>query len=182
MGPKRRSTEGAGSSSSSLLHKVARTPGRKGVRLRSQSKQIVENVWAFFPTINRKAVVKRTAEATGLSERTIRDIHKEHVARDGQLLTPVKRYTTSQIRINPDTFDREAIRRLVHAFYIRREYPTIAAVLEKAKEECGFPGGRFCLWRVLKEMGFTYKKRDNKKYIYEQTHILTDYTQTETRT
>ena len=108
MGPKRRSTEGAGSSSSSLLHKVARTPGRKGVRLRSQSKQIVENVRAFFEkekacksTINRKAVVKRTAEATGLSERTNRDIHKEHVARDGQLLTPVKRYTTSRIRINP---------------------------------------------------------------------------------
>ena len=103
MGPKRRSTEGAGSSSSSLLHKVARTPWRKGVRLiRSQSKHIVENVRAFFEkekacksTINRMAVVKRTAEATGLSERTIRDIHKEHVARDGQLLTPVKRYTTS---------------------------------------------------------------------------------------
>ena len=139
----------------------------------------MENVRAFFEkekacksTINRMAVVKRTAEATGLSERTLRDIHKEHVARDGQLLTPVKRYTTSRIRINPDTFDREAIRRLVHAFYIRREYPTIAAVLEKAKEECGFPGGRFCLWRVLKEMGFTYKKRDNKKYIYEQTNIL----------
>ena len=103
MGPKRRSTEGAGSSSSSLLHKVARTPGRKGVRLRSQSKHIVENVRAFFEkekacksTINRMAVVKRTAEATGLSERTIHDIHKEHVARDGQLLTPVKRYTTSR--------------------------------------------------------------------------------------
>ena len=62
----------------------------------------MENVRAFFEkekacksTINRMAVVKRTAEATGLSERTIHDIHKEHVARDGQLLTPVKRYTTS---------------------------------------------------------------------------------------
>ena len=61
-----------------------------------------ENVRAFFEkekacksTINRMAVVKRTAEATELSERTIRDIHKGHVARDGQLLTPVKRYTTS---------------------------------------------------------------------------------------
>ena len=44
-------------------------------------------------------------------------------------------------------------------------------MLEKATEEYGFPGGRFCPWRVLKEMGFTYKKRDNKKYIYEQTNI-----------
>ena len=142
----------------------------------------MENVRAFFEkekacksTINRMAVMKRTAEATGLSERTIHDIHKKHVARDGQLLTPVKRYTTSRIRINPDTFDREAIRRLVHvivhAFYIRREYPTIAAVLEKAKEECGFPGGRFCLWRVLKEMGFTYKKETTKNtYTNRQTY------------
>ena len=28
------------------------------------------------------------------------------------------------------------------------------------------------MWRVLKEMGFTYKKRDNKRYIYEQRHII----------
>ena len=76
---------------------------------------LFEKEKACKSTINRMAVVKRTAEATRLSERTIRDIHKEHVAHDGQLLTPVKRYTTSRIRINPDTFDREAIRRLVHA-------------------------------------------------------------------
>ena len=40
---------------------------------------------------DRMAVVKRTTEATGLSERTVRDIHKEYVARDGQLLTTLKR-------------------------------------------------------------------------------------------
>ena len=28
------------------------------------------------------------------------------------------------------------------------------------------------MWRVLKKMGFTYKKRDNKRYIYEQCHII----------
>ena len=112
MGPKRSSTEGAGSSSSSLLHKVARTLGRKGVR------------------------------------------------------------------------------RLVHAFYIRRKYPTITAVLEKAREECGFPGGRFCFWRVLKGMGFTYIQETRQQKIHvrthkhtgTKTHILVHYTQTETRT
>ena len=145
MGQKRKSPEGAGSSSSSMLHKVARTPGRKGVRLRSQTTQIVENVRPFFEkdkacklTINRMAVVKCTAEATGLSEKTVCDINKEHFACDGQLLTAVKRYIASRIRINPDTFDWEAIRRLVHAFYIRWEYPTVAAVLEMAKELCAF--------------------------------------------
>ena len=60
----------------------------------------MENVRAFFEkekacklTINMMAVVKCTAEAIGLSERTVRDIHKEHVAHDGQFLTPLKRYT-----------------------------------------------------------------------------------------
>ena len=166
------------SSSSQVVHKVAKPPGQ-GVRLQSQTKKVVENVRKFFEkekvcraTINRMAVVKRTAEATGLSEKTIRTIHKEFIAYDGQLLTPVKRYMVSRIRVNPDAFDREAIRRLVHGFYTRREYPTLDGVLKKAREECGFPGGRFCLWRLLGQLGFTYKKRDNKKYIYEQTNIL----------
>ena len=114
---------------------------------------MVENVRKFFEkekvcraTINRMAVVKRTAEATGLSEKTIRTIHEEFIACDGQLFTPVKRYMASHIRVNPDAFDREAIRQLVHGFYTRREYPTLDGVLKKAREECGFPGGRFCLW------------------------------------
>lgn len=107
MATKKKSTDG-GSSSQAVL-KVAKAPGQ-GVRLTSQSRKIVESIRKFFEkekacrsTINRMAIVKRTAEATGLSERTVRNIHKESVASDGQLLTPVKRYTVSRIRINPDS-------------------------------------------------------------------------------
>ena len=35
-----------------------------------------------------------------------------------------------------------------------------------------FSAGRFCLWRCLKEMGFVYKKRDTKRYIYKQKYII----------
>ena len=103
------------------------------------------------------AVVKRTAEPTGLSEKTIRTIHTESISCDGQLLTPLKSYMVSRIRVNPDAFDREAIRWLVHGFYTRREYPILNGVVEKAKEECGFPGGRFCLLQLFQQLGFTYK-------------------------
>ena len=44
--------------------------------------------------------------------------------------------------------------------------------MDKIKKEFGFPGGRFCLWRVLKEMGYSYKKKDNKQFLYEQRNIL----------
>ena len=136
----------------------------------------MENVQAFFekekackPTINRMAVAKRTAEATRLSERTVRDIHKEHVARDGQVLTPVKRYTASRIRINPDTFDREAIRRLVHAFYIRRKYPTIAAVLEKAG-----------VWLSRRQILPLESTKRNGVYIQETRRTKNTYTNRQT--
>ena len=91
---------------------------------------------------------------------------------DGTFLTPVRRYTASRIRVNPDSFDQGVIRRIVHSFYERKEYPTVSGVLEKVKEQCGFPGGRFCMWRVLRELGFSYKKRDGKQYIYEQRNTI----------
>ena len=138
-----------------------------------QSQTVVENVREFFvkekicrAIINRMAVVKKTAEATGLLEKATWIINKEFIACESQLLTPVKRYMVSHIRVDPDAFDREAIQRLVHGFYTRREYPTLDGVLQKAREECGFPGGRFCLWRLLRQLVFTC---DN---IYEQTNIL----------
>ena len=86
---------------------------------------------------------------------------------DGTLLTPVKWYAASRVRVNPDAFDKEVIRRVVLAFYARKEYPTLSAVLEKLKEECSFPGGRYCLWRVLCDMGFSCKKKDGKQFIYK---------------
>ena len=48
----------------------------------------------------------------------------------------------------------------------------MSSLLEKVKEAYGFPGGRFCLWRVLRDMGFAYKKRDTRQYIYEQPRII----------
>ncbi len=98
-------------------------------------------------------VMERTAAATGVSVITIKRIVC------GQFLTPARRYAASRIRVNPDSFDQGVIRRVVHSFYERKEYPTVSGVLEKIKEQCGFPGGRFCMWRVLREMGYSYKKR-----------------------
>ena len=122
--------------------------------------------------LKRSCVAERTAAATGVSTRIVHNIRKELVSHDGELLTLLKRYSTSRVRINPDSFDREAIRRVVHGFYERKEYPTLCALLEKVKEECSFLGGRYCLWRILRQMGFNYKKRDNQQFVYERRDIL----------
>ena len=158
-------------------HTAAKQLGR-GVRIKSQTKIVVENVRKFFESEKTKGhrravnVVQRTAQATGLSIRSVKRIHQEYVSHDCKFLTPVKRYSVSRIRVNPDSFDRAVIKRLVHGFYRRKEYPNITGVLEKAKAECSFPGGRFCMWRLLKELGFYYKKRDRRRYVLEQQHVI----------
>ena len=99
----------------------------KGRRISLQSKYIVENVSAFLEKaklkgsfIKRLSVVKRTAEATDLSLRTINRIHQEYVSHHGQFPTPVKRYGVSRIRINPNSFDREIIVEPVINFTVKR--------------------------------------------------------------
>ena len=67
------------------------------MRLTSQTKQIVENVRQFFEkerrtgkSIKRMQVVERTAEATGISVRSVRNIHSEFIDCEEKLFTPVK--------------------------------------------------------------------------------------------
>ena len=151
-----------GSSSSSSInqepqpiHKVAKRPG-KWVRLTSQTKYVIEKVRQFFEkekrkgsSIKRERIVERTIEATGVSMRSVRNIHNEYISREGKLLTPIKRYTISRVHVNPDCFNKEVIQRTVHSFYTQQQYPTLTTILAKLKEDGVFGGGRFCLWKVL---------------------------------
>ena len=175
MGKTTISSSGQCSSSEVQLYKVAEMPGR-GVRLTLQSKYIVESVRNFFEkewsARMSSRVIERSAVATGVSVRSVRKIHKEFISRDGEILTPLRRYAASQVRVNANSFDQEVIRHFVHSFYEQKVYPTLYAVLEKVKDECSFPGGRYCLWKLLNEMKVSYKKRDNKQFIYERGYIL----------
>ena len=78
------------SSSSSInqepqpIHKVAKKPG-KGVRLTSQTKYVIEKVRQFFDkrkgsSIKRERIVERTAEAIGVSIRSVFNIHNKYIS------------------------------------------------------------------------------------------------------
>ena len=75
------------------LHKVAKQPG-KGVRLTSQSKTIVDRVRQYFEGEKQKGrhinVLKKTAEATGVSVAMVKRIYSEQRMNDGTFLTPVR--------------------------------------------------------------------------------------------
>ncbi len=178
MGKVKRRTRDSGKPKKEPTHTIGRKLG-SGKRLGSQAKRIVQNVRQWFEVEKRRQrsihlneLNKRTSGATGVSERSVRRIHNEYVKNDGHFLTPVKRYALSRIRLNPDAFSKAALRRMVYEFYGRREYPTLTLLLHAAKEKGIFSGGRWCLWRTLHAMGFSYTKRSNKIFIYEQNSVI----------
>ena len=71
-----------------------------------------------------------------------------------------------------DNFDTEALRSAVHEFYSEKKYPTMDSLLSAVKEKGIFSGERTTLWRVMRKMGFKYKKVNDKRYIYEQPRII----------
>ena len=95
---------------------------------------------------------------------------------------------------NPDSFDKAAIRQIVHSFYNRREYLTLTGVWREAKEKGVFSAGQFGLWRCLKEwdlytrnrtQNVTYMNRkrllNNDMQIHEYTDMKTDQLFIQTR-
>ena len=66
----------------------------------------------------------------------------------------------------------EAIRRTIHDFYEKKEYPTLKKLLSVLREKGLFRGHRTTLWKLLRRIGFTYKKVQDKRYVYEQPRII----------
>ena len=151
--------------------------GRQGKHLSGRAKKIVHNVHEFMMlekragrSILRMNVIERVAKACQLSISTVATIRRQ--AKSGyQFKTPTKGYTTSRTKISVDDFDRQVIRRVIHGFYERREYPTLASLLAELKVKQLYPGGRSSLHKLVQEMGFRYRKHENKRYILEQPYI-----------
>ena len=88
-------------------------------------------------------LIKKTKEATGFAERSIYRVLKEkkHL-RQGKFESPLKRYhKASRKMVCVDDFDVAAIRRTVHEFYDRKEYPTITKIATVLKQKELFTGG-----------------------------------------
>lgn len=109
---------------------------RKGKRIRSQTKEVICSVYNFLENHSKKArisanLLERTAKATSVSRRTVARIrHEKTGLHHGEsFATPPKRYQRSRRRINPDDFDREAIRRHIYSLYEEKVNITLERLL-----------------------------------------------------
>lgn len=132
----------------------------QGKAYNSQARGIILNVMRYFeqeknnrgPLINVNQVVQRVADACDISPRTVKNIRKEGKAADkteaGEtiLVTPGKKRKKSKPVTGIDTFDADAIRRHVYAYFSRKQVPTIPKLLNSLKECNLFDGKKLhCL-------------------------------------
>jgi transposase len=72
---------------------------------------------------------------------------------------------------NLDDFGKSAIRRHIVSYYERKEVPTLKKLGHSLKEAGLFCGGKTSLAKVLKELGFVYKKFNNRKVLMEKPSV-----------
>ena len=65
----------------------------------------------------------------GLSKRTVRNICMEYDKGTGSFSSPKKRYSGSRVNKDADNFDQEALRRMIHSFYKKKENLTLHKIL-----------------------------------------------------
>ena len=140
--------------------------------MRSAAKAIIFNVYKYFERQASKNkyrgpshVTRKTAEATGYSEQTVRRIvGKKALLCGGAFTSPAKRYKVERRTVCLDDFDVEVIRRLVHDFYREKKYPTLDSLLPAVKEKVLFGGeravppcGEFCIRWALSTRRLTIR-------------------------
>jgi hypothetical protein len=151
----------------------ARTRRRNKV-IHSEARELISKVIQTCDKEARKKelafpvsqVTKRATEYCGKSETLIKKIRKEHKTRvekgSGEKLpTSIKKRNTrpENTKVQVDDFDVYVIRNFFHYLYAtKKEVPTAAKLLPMVTEKINFPCGRKSLTRVVKSIGFTWRK------------------------
>ncbi|XP_055928589.1 uncharacterized protein LOC129959724 [Argiope bruennichi] len=121
--------------------------------------------------------MKRAAQATGVSEGTIRKIKNEVSTLDKTevLSTPGKhRKRPIDRNCEIDDFDKCVIRQTVQDFYVQqKKVPSLKKLLPVLREKLNFHWNKESLRKVLHSMNFRWKKCANKrKFLIERPDIV----------
>ncbi len=136
----------------------------KGVR------EIMLQVKTFFErekregTILQDNIMSRLSVATGIPHRSLYRIIADPV--------PGCKKRKKSHSVELDDFDQQAIIRKIHDFYRRKEFPTLDKLLVVLRKDIGFTGSRTTLWRIVKQLGFKYKKQCGRKFLIEKPEIV----------
>ncbi|GBP21074.1 hypothetical protein EVAR_11105_1 [Eumeta japonica] len=131
-----------------------------------QARKMVFKVYNYFEQEaseginNIKQVQQRTADATGVSVRTVRNILLEAKQCDSAPIfrTPGKKRSRNFPVTGINDFEQKAIRRAIQHFHLSNELPTLEKLRLKLKEDINFTGSRDSLRRIINRLGIKWRK------------------------
>lgn len=124
---------------------------------------------------NVKEALKRTAEATCVSDDIVRTVVEK--CRKEELLPvfepPGKKVKKSQQFMNLNEIDQSLIKTGIHNFHLtNKKFPTVKKLLIKFREDINFQGNGENLRTIAKNLGFRCKKTEaNGKVLIEKTNM-----------
>lgn len=146
----------------------------------SQAKEVIYNVFHYiknlFPDDNKTRVKQRVSEATGVSIRSVERIIKEGDApiaeNSRRFSSPKKRQRKSTVTGIPD-YEKQDIRNMIYNFHKTENCRVTLKQLQwKLQQEYEWTGSRSSLCKVIKEIGFKFRKtRDNRAILIERDDI-----------
>jgi len=158
--------------------------------IHSQTKNTIYNVYKYFEKLSMdssnpeiatffKQTQTKTAEACGVSEKTVKRITAEgnksssaSQADCPKFTSPRKTYKRAKIASEVDGFDADIVRRIVHEIYDGREYPTTLKILAEYQKRTEYKGSVTSMWRILKSLNFKYKKCNGRRFLMERNDIV----------
>ncbi|XP_037876446.1 uncharacterized protein LOC105841410 [Bombyx mori] len=110
---------------------------------------------------------KRTAEATGISERTVTAILKEEKelpSSSASFTSPMKKRRKRNNKFDLDNMNLEVIRTTVQNFHnVQNQKPTLDNLRSVLKEKIGFDGCLNTLRSILNKLGYKWRKIGNDR-------------------
>lgn len=152
--------------------------------LHSQTREVISNVFKYMQEEKTSGVLKipldrlyeRVIAATGVSERSIRRIVIEkseiNAGTRSSFTSPKKNKKKTKPKTDLDDADKGVLRRtILNTFTVDKIVPTMPNILRKFKET-GYTGGIDSLRKVVKDMGFRWRKtKTNRKLLMEKHDI-----------
>ncbi|XP_041982726.1 uncharacterized protein LOC121735835 [Aricia agestis] len=119
---------------------------------------------------------KRTAEATGISERTVTTILKEEKelpSSSASFTSPMKKRRKRNNKFDLDNINLEIIRTTVQNFHIvEKQMPTLVKLRSSLRENIGFDGCLNTLRLVLQKLGYKWVKIGNNREQLQERHEI----------
>jgi transposase len=147
----------------------------QGKVFNSQSRMLIKRLCDYFrreadnngPLIPFRQITQRVANALQINRSTVSKISNETI-----IETPGKHRTLPSPKSGLDSFSEDAIRRHVYAYYEKKELPTLMKLKKTLEEDNIFNGSDFTLRKILKKLGFRWKKINNRQFLMERNDIV----------